>query len=153
MSNRSFLVCIKCLFFHLLQWILIKAFKGYTIMVLIRNNKIERGRHSVRFKLGHTTGQSSESKYAIGKKLWFTRFKGFFFVCSRYYVTLVPFWEWIPLCTMAMLRTMCTMAMLSIIICITWKIVRHILTSKLEPVFSHAKIKSILVCIWCTYAL
>ena len=46
-------------------------------MVLIRNNKIERGRHSVRFKLGHTTGQSSESKYAIGKKLWFTRFKGF----------------------------------------------------------------------------
>ena len=60
-------------------------------MVLIRNNKIERGRHSVRFKLGHTTGQSSESKYAIGKKLWFTRFKGFFFVCSRYYVTLVPF--------------------------------------------------------------
>ena len=35
-------------------------------MVLIRKNKIEGGRHSVRLKLGHTRGQSSESKYAIG---------------------------------------------------------------------------------------
>ena len=33
--------------------------------------------HSVRLKLGHTRGQSSESKYAKRKKLGFTRFKGF----------------------------------------------------------------------------
>lgn len=46
-------------------------------MVSIGKNKIEGGCHSVRLKSGHTRGQSSESKYAIGKKLWFTRFKGF----------------------------------------------------------------------------
>ena len=33
--------------------------------------------HSVRLKLGHTRGQSSKSKYATEKKLWFSRFKSF----------------------------------------------------------------------------
>ena len=36
------------------------------IMVLIKKNKREGGRHSVGLMLGHTRGQSSESKYAIG---------------------------------------------------------------------------------------
>ena len=35
-------------------------------MVSIGKNKIEGGCHSVRLKSGHTRGQSSESKYAIG---------------------------------------------------------------------------------------
>ena len=35
-------------------------------MVLIPKNKKEVGCHSVGLKLGHTRGQSSESKYAIG---------------------------------------------------------------------------------------
>ena len=43
-----------------------KDILGYTIMVLIPKNKKEVGCHSVGLKLGHTRGQSSESKYAIG---------------------------------------------------------------------------------------